>query len=95
LVAGGGDEIGVSCLNLPCIGSQKGDVILTGTLKLKCQVHTKATEVVSNVYTDQGLGGFFVGMMASFFLVCTIVTSQPILYHIIKQMLGLPATGCH
>jgi solute carrier family 25 phosphate transporter 3 len=90
-------EIGAAFLAsiLSCISSQPGDVILTDTYKLKGQEHTKFTQVVSDIYTDQGFSGFFAGMTARFFHVGAIITSQLVLYDIIKQMLGLPATGSH
>jgi solute carrier family 25 phosphate transporter 3 len=92
-------EIGAAFLAsiLSCISSQPGDVILTDTYKSKVgqEEHTKFTQVVSDIYTHQGFGGFFAGMTARFVHVGAIITSQLVLYDIIKQMLGLPATGSH
>jgi solute carrier family 25 (mitochondrial phosphate transporter), member 3 len=88
-------EVGAAFLAsiLSCISSQPGDVILTDTYKLKGREHTKFTGVVSDIYKDQGIGGFFAGMTARFFHVGAIITSQLVLYDIVKQLLGLPATG--
>lgn len=80
---------------LSCISSQPGDVILTDTYKLKGDEGASFSQVVSDLYADQGLGGFFAGITARFFHVGAIITSQLVLYDIIKQMLGLPATGTH
>lgn len=90
-------EVGAAFLAsiLSCISSQPGDVILTDTYKLKGREQMKFTDVVSDIYKDQGIGGFFAGMTARFFHVGVIITSQLVLYDIIKQMLGLPATGSH
>ena len=80
---------------LSCITSQPGDVILTDTYKLKGPTDSKFTDVVSGIYKDFGIGGFFAGITARFFHVGAIITSQLVLYDIMKQALGLPATGSH
>lgn len=76
---------------LSCLTSHPGDVLLTATYKTQANVGFR--EVVSNVYQKQGIGGFFTGLSARFLHVSTIVTSQLVLYDILKQLLGLPATG--
>jgi solute carrier family 25 phosphate transporter 3 len=43
----------------------------------------------------QGLSGFFTGLQARFVHVGLIITSQLVIYDIVKQLLGLPATGSH
>ena len=42
-----------------------------------------------------GLSGFFTGLQARFVHVGLIITSQLVIYDIVKQLLGLPATGSH
>jgi solute carrier family 25 phosphate transporter 3 len=90
-------EIGAAFLAsiLSCISSQPGDVILTDTYKLKTVEQSDFRQVVSSIYNEQGLGGYFVGLTARFLQVGTIITSQLVLYDIVKQLLGLPATGSH
>lgn len=78
---------------LSCITSHPGDVVLTDTFKE--QENVGFTQVVSEVYQAQGITGFFAGLSARFFHVGAIITSQLVLYDIIKQFLGLPATGSH
>lgn len=76
---------------LACLLSHPGDVILTGTYKgsnlrsFSC--------VVSQIYKDGGIQGFCSGLSARLLHVGAIITSQLVLYDIIKQGLGLPATG--
>lgn len=42
-----------------------------------------------------GLSGFFTGLQARFVHVGMIITSQLVIYDLVKQLLGLPATGSH
>ena len=69
-----------------------------------CDVTNKNTlwGVSSKIYSrskDQGtvaaLSGFFTGLQARFVHVGMIITSQLVIYDIVKQLLGLPATGSH
>jgi solute carrier family 25 phosphate transporter 3 len=82
---------------LACLLSHPGDVILTSTYNTKERSSslssTSFTSVVSDIYTTRGIQGFFAGLSARFVHVGAIITSQLVLYDIIKQMLGLPATG--
>jgi solute carrier family 25 phosphate transporter 3 len=82
-------------LSLPGRCSQPGDVILTDTYKLKTLERSDFGQVVKDLYDDQGISGFFSGLTARFLQVGTIITSQLVLYDIVKQLLGLPATGSH
>lgn len=41
------------------------------------------------------LSGFFTGLQARFVHVGVIITSQLVIYDLVKQLLGLPATGSH
>lgn len=43
----------------------------------------------------QGLSGFYTGLYARLVHVGMIITSQLIIYDLVKQLLGLPATGSH
>lgn len=90
-------EIGAAFLAsiLSCISSQPGDVILTDTYKLKTLERSDFGQVVKDLYDDQGISGFFSGLRARLLQVGTIITSQLVLYDIVKQLLGLPATGSH
>jgi len=80
---------------LACIASHPGDVILTDTYK-KGTVPASVprfADVVSTLYREEGVDGFFTGIIARFLHVGLIITSQLVLYDVIKQLLGLPATG--
>jgi len=76
-----------------CISSQPGDMILTETYKGK--TNSGFFGVVGNIYNKGGPGGFFTGTGARILHVSTIITSQLVIYDIVKQLLGLPATGSH
>lgn len=76
-----------------CISSQPGDMILTETYKGKSS--NGFFGVVGNIYSKGGLPGFFTGTGARILHVSTIITSQLVIYDIVKQLLGLPATGSH
>lgn len=41
------------------------------------------------------LSGFFTALQARFVHVGMIITSQLVIYDLVKQLLGLPATGSH
>jgi solute carrier family 25 phosphate transporter 3 len=77
---------------LSCLMSHPGDVILTRTYKSDGD---GVVAVASEIYNERGLQGFVTGLSARFLHVGSIITSQLVLYDIIKQMLGLPATGSH
>jgi solute carrier family 25 phosphate transporter 3 len=78
---------------LACLSSQPGDMILTATYKKKAQ--GGFTSVVHSIYEQHGLGGFFLGLQARIMHVASIITSQLVLYDIIKVALKLPVTGSH
>ncbi len=90
---------------MACLMSQPGDVILTETYKGGEGDATKKrglAEVSSTIYSrnsDDGvalaLTGFFTGLQARFVHVGMIITSQLVIYDLVKQLLGLPATGSH
>ena len=79
---------------LACLASHPGDVLLTATYKVG-GASNGFLRVVGNIYDQKGLNGFFAGIAARFFHVGAIITSQLVLYDVIKQLLGLPATGTH
>lgn len=76
-----------------CIFSQPGDMILTETYK----GHEPGSFglVLANIYKRGGLPEFFRGTGARMIHVGMIITSQLVIYDIVKQLLGLPATGSH
>lgn len=82
---------------LACIASHPGDLILTDTYKKRGDDATipRFTDVVSEVYRSEGVPGFFSGISARFLHVGAIVTSQLVLYDLVKVFLGLPPTGTY
>jgi len=77
-----------------CISSQPGDMILTETYK--GSKGTGFVGVIQHIYnTKGGVSGFFTGTGARIVHVSSIITSQLVIYDIVKQLLGLPATGSH
>lgn len=78
---------------LACLGSQPGDMILTKTYKGKSGLGFVG--VVSSIYKEHGLGGFYIGTAARLAHVSSIITSQLVVYDIVKMLLGLPITGSH
>lgn len=83
--------------NVACIFSQPGDMILTETYRPRSRgsVQQSFPEIVSSLYKDGGIPNFFTGTQARIVHVGMIITSQLVVYDIVKQMLGLPATGSH
>jgi len=76
-----------------CLCSQPGDMILTETYsdgKPK-DIGT----VIHKIYGNGGLMEFFRGTKARLVHVGMIITSQLMVYDLVKQLLGLPATGSH
>jgi solute carrier family 25 (mitochondrial phosphate transporter), member 3 len=78
---------------LACLSSQPGDMILTATYKNKSGGGMNA--IIRDIYQKHGLGGFFIGVQARMAHVISIITSQLVLYDIIKTALKLPASGSH
>jgi len=52
-------------------------------------------DIVHRIYSSGGLSNFFTGTQARIVHVGLIITSQLVIYDIVKQLLGLPATGSH
>ena len=79
-----------------CIFSQPGDMVLTETYRPRAKGdHRSFVEIIRSIYGSNGLSGFFAGTGARIVHVGLIITSQLVIYDIVKQMLGLPATGSH
>jgi solute carrier family 25 (mitochondrial phosphate transporter), member 3 len=91
---------------IACILSQPGDMILTETYKkpmkpkgrTAIQTSTDRSsfiDVIRTIYGRDGISSFFTGTGARIVHVGLIITSQLVIYDIVKQLLGLPATGSH
>jgi len=83
---------------IACILSQPGDMILTETYRPKdknSQGERSFADVISTINAAGGLPNFFTGTKARIVHVGLIITSQLVIYDIVKQLLGLPATGSH
>lgn len=79
-----------------CLMSQPGDVILTETYKkVEKGKQLSFQEVIHKINSNGGLANFFTGTGARIVHVGMIITSQLVVYDIVKQLLGLPATGSH
>ena len=77
-----------------CIFSQPGDMILTETYKGQ-NGSGGFIGVIKEIYKSGGIPAFFTGTGARIIHVSSIITSQLVIYDIVKQLLGLPATGSH
>jgi solute carrier family 25 phosphate transporter 3 len=78
-----------------CMFSQPGDMILTETYKKDEAPGRTFFQVVGAINARGGVGEFFRGTGARIVHVGMIITSQLVIYDIVKQMLGLAATGSH
>lgn len=80
-----------------CIFSQPGDMILTETYRKVEPGSTQKSfvQVIDKLYKSGGVPNFFTGTGARIVHVGMIITSQLVVYDIVKQLLGLPATGSH
>ena len=78
---------------LACVFSQPRDMILTKTYR--DHSHAGFTAIVSSIFKEHGLAGYFIGLPARLMHVASIITSQLVLYDMIKIALGLPVTGSH
>lgn len=67
---------------------------VTTTVADTHQQHTFA-HVIQSIYQSGGIPAFFTGTGARIVHVGLIITSQLVIYDIVKQLLGLPATGSH
>mmetsp|Transcript_4840 Transcript_4840/g.7536 ORF Transcript_4840/g.7536 Transcript_4840/m.7536 type:complete len:326 (+) Transcript_4840:65-1042(+) len=77
-----------------CLCSQPGDMILTETYQ--SDPPKPFGVAVQKIYhRPGGLAEFFRGTQARIVHVGMIITSQLVVYDIVKQLLGLPATGSH
>jgi solute carrier family 25 phosphate transporter 3 len=91
---------------MACLSSQPGDMILTATYgshhgpvdpkaKVNATEDKSFSSVVRSIYKKHGLGGFYLGTQARLVHVASIITTQLVLYDLIKMGLGLPVTGSH
>jgi len=90
---------------IACVTSQPGDVILTNTYKgsshggatdaVGTTSSTDFASVVSSIYRKHGPAGFYLGLQARLAHVASIITSQLVVYDVVKMTLGLPVTGSH
>ena len=78
---------------LACLSSQPGDMILTQSYRSTSGANV--FKIINEIYKTHGLGGFFIGTGARIAHVASIITSQLVLYDIVKLLLGLPVTGSH
>jgi solute carrier family 25 phosphate transporter 3 len=51
--------------------------------------------VIKKIWGRGGVSQFFIGTQARLVHVGGIITQQLVVYDIVKQLLGLPATGSH
>ncbi len=77
-----------------CLFCQPGDMILTATYKGKGNARG-FVPIVKNIYAKHGVAGFFLGVQARLAHVASIITSQLVIYDVVKMSLGLPVTGSH
>jgi solute carrier family 25 phosphate transporter 3 len=81
-----------------CLFSQPGDMILTETYNTNGGKPGDFSQVINKIYNSPNGGGiseFFRGTKARIVHVGMIITSQLVVYDLVKQLLGLPATGSH
>jgi len=78
---------------LSCISSQPGDMILTATYQSK--EYQNFLSIISSIYQKYGVSGFFLGLRARLIHVALIITTQLVIYDMVKQFFGLAATGSH
>jgi solute carrier family 25 phosphate transporter 3 len=84
---------------LSCLASQPGDMIMTAMCKgHDCKIgHPRIGTfgAINTIYSEHGLGGFFIGTRTRLLHVVSIVTTQLVIYDTMKRALGLAATGSH
>ncbi len=78
-----------------CLLSQPGDMILTETYKQQGEGGRGFRNVVGGIYRRRGIPGFFLGTSARLAHVVSIITTQLVIYDVVKVALGLPITGGH
>lgn len=79
-----------------CIFSQPGDMILTETYRPQPKGDSLSfPDVIRKIHSRDGVVSFFTGTGARIVHVGAIITSQLVVYDLVKQSLGLPATGSH
>lgn len=79
---------------LACLFSQPGDVLLTHSIDETGDDHQNTmSENIANIMAHDGWKGLFAGLFARILHVSSIITSQLVVYDLIKQAIGLPMTG--
>eukprot|EP00977_Amphora_coffeiformis_P012376 scaffold3058_cov177-Amphora_coffeaeformis.AAC.13 len=91
-----GTEASASFSNPPTVTQEQPPTAVSYTKAPEpAQVSTAFRDVVTRLYRDGGVAKFFTGTQARIIHVGLIITSQLVIYDIVKQLLGLPATGSH
>ena len=57
--------------------------------------NVKFTQIVHDIFAKHGVSGFFIGVIARLMHVSSIITSQLVIYDVVKMALGLQASGAH
>ena len=79
---------------LACLASQPGDVLLTrSALDNDDDVEVSFNQHLRAILAEKGWRGLFSGLPARILHVGSIVTSQLVVYDLVKQAMGLPLTG--
>mmetsp|Transcript_18659 Transcript_18659/g.42629 ORF Transcript_18659/g.42629 Transcript_18659/m.42629 type:complete len:266 (+) Transcript_18659:292-1089(+) len=76
---------------LTCLTSQPGDMLLS--VVNAHQGGRRTRSFAKDIWKKDGLKGFFVGVNARLLHVSLMVTTQLIIYDMVKQMVGIVATG--
>lgn len=77
---------------LSCITSQPGDMVLS--LINAQEGEERPASIFRRIFSDSGIGGFFVGFKTRMVHVGMVVTLQLLIYDYVKRMCGIAATGC-
>jgi solute carrier family 25 phosphate transporter 3 len=83
---------------LSSTASQPGDVILSISNKSKKNEDSSkpnVLQIVTELYKEEGVQGFFKGYQARLVHVCVMGVSQLLVYDTLKQFFGIAATGSH
>ena len=83
---------------LSSCASHPGDTVLSAMNKRSrgnVALESSFLGVIKEIYTSEGMEGFFKGFRARLVHVCVIVVSQLLVYDSIKQFFGIAATGSH
>ena len=81
---------------LSSLASQPGDALLSRVNTksyVSSEVSSNSLQIIADSWQELGMKGLFIGTKARLFHVSTIVVSQLLVYDIIKQICGIPASG--